>query len=80
VRKRAMIAALEHPGLDRKVAVAGTPIKMTATPPGVRRRAPLLGEDAESVLAEIGYSRDEIAALAGAGVIVLLTKPGAPEK
>src|SRR5208337_4288576 len=43
VKAREMIATVEHPGLARPVAIAGTPIKMTRTPSGIRRRAPILG-------------------------------------
>jgi crotonobetainyl-CoA:carnitine CoA-transferase CaiB-like acyl-CoA transferase len=41
----------------------GSPIKLSATPPDVRRRAPLLGEHTEEVLREAGFSGAEIAAL-----------------
>jgi crotonobetainyl-CoA:carnitine CoA-transferase CaiB-like acyl-CoA transferase len=36
---------------------------MTATPGGVSRRAPLVGEDTDEVLAGLALSRDEIAEL-----------------
>jgi crotonobetainyl-CoA:carnitine CoA-transferase CaiB-like acyl-CoA transferase len=36
------------------MAVAGVPVKMTETPGGVRRRAPLLSEHADELLASIG--------------------------
>jgi len=39
---------------------AGVPIKMTATPGGVHRRAPLLGEDTRTSLSEAGLSESEI--------------------
>jgi crotonobetainyl-CoA:carnitine CoA-transferase CaiB-like acyl-CoA transferase len=60
VERRAMTAMIEHPGLDRLIAVAGSPIKMTETPTGVRRRAPMLGEHTESVLTNLGYNRERI--------------------
>jgi formyl-CoA transferase len=37
-----------------------SPIKMSATPPDPRRRAPLLGEHSEEVLREAGFSETEI--------------------
>jgi crotonobetainyl-CoA:carnitine CoA-transferase CaiB-like acyl-CoA transferase len=44
VALREMLVELEHPGLSAPRSVAGCPIKMSATRPEVRRRAPLLGE------------------------------------
>ena len=42
---------------------------MSATPPDVTRRAPQLGEDTDGVLAEAGYSAEEITTLRVAGAI-----------
>jgi crotonobetainyl-CoA:carnitine CoA-transferase CaiB-like acyl-CoA transferase len=50
IAARDMLAEVEQPGLDRPVTVPNNPIKLTATPSGVRRRAPLLGEHTEEVL------------------------------
>jgi formyl-CoA transferase len=47
--------------------LAGTPVKMSETPGAVRRRAPLVGEHSEAVLAEFGFDAAEIAALCAAG-------------
>lgn len=66
---RRMIVPIDHPGIDRKVAIAASPIRMSSTPTGVRKRAPLLGEDTDAVLFELGYQRGEIESLARAGVI-----------
>ena len=60
---REMLAEVEQPGLDRNVLVANTPIKLTQTPGGVTRRAPHLGEHTDEVLAEAGFTDDEITAL-----------------
>ncbi len=69
VARREMLASMEHPGMSRPVTIVGTPIKMTATPGGVRARAPLLGEHTDEVLATAGYLPDEILALREAGTI-----------
>jgi len=61
---RGMLAEVEYPGAARPIKVAGTAIKMDRTPGGVRRRAPLVGEHTGSVLAEFGFSNDEITAIA----------------
>jgi crotonobetainyl-CoA:carnitine CoA-transferase CaiB-like acyl-CoA transferase len=59
---REMIVSVEQPG-DEPVQIVGVPIKMTATPGGVHRRAPLLGEDTLARLRAAGLSEAEIAEL-----------------
>ena len=46
-----------------------TPIKLSATPGGIRHRAPLLGEHTDDILADLGYSSDAIAKFRADGVI-----------
>ena len=54
-RSRDMLVEVEHAGCDsRKAVYAGTPIKLTATPGGIYRRPPRLGEHTVEVLAEFG--------------------------
>src|SRR5262249_21938775 len=65
---RGMMAEIEHPTLGRTRAL-GSPIKMSATPPDVTRRAPLLGEHTDQILRGAGYSAEEIAALRAAGAV-----------
>lgn len=66
---RDMLPEVEHPGIERKVRVPGVPVKLSGTPGGVRRRAPLLAEHTDEVLREYGLDDDRIAALAEAGAI-----------
>jgi formyl-CoA transferase len=56
---REMVVDVEHPTLGR-IRTLGSPVKMSATPPLVRRRAPLLGEHTEEVLREAGFSDTEV--------------------
>ena len=66
-RARQMLVETEHPGSHKPLVLAGTPVKMSETPGAVRRRAPLVGEHSEAVLAEFGFDAAEIAALCAAG-------------
>lgn len=56
---REMTVEVDHPTLGR-LRTLGTPIKMPAAPLNPRRRAPMLGEHTDEVLAAAGYSSDEI--------------------
>jgi formyl-CoA transferase len=53
---REMVVDVDHPSLGSMRAL-GSPIKMSATPPDVRRRAPRLGEHTDAVFREIGLAR-----------------------
>jgi formyl-CoA transferase len=61
---RDMVHETEHPTLGR-LRTLGSPLKFSATPADATRRAPLLGEHTEEVLAEFGFSASEIAEIAG---------------
>lgn len=63
-RARDMLATVELPGVpDHPLVIPGTAIKMTETPGGVRHRAPLVGEHTAEVLADFGYTAEDIATL-----------------
>ena len=57
------------PGASRPVPLIETPFRLSATPGTIRRRAPLLGEHTDEVLAEIGYGTSGIADLRRDGII-----------
>ena len=59
VLAREMVVDVVHPTLGA-IKALGSPIKMSATPPEVRRRAPLLGEHTREILSETGYADVEI--------------------
>ena len=53
LRARSMLVAVDHPGCDRPMVFPNSPIRCTATPTGVHRRAPKLGEHTDEVLGEL---------------------------
>jgi crotonobetainyl-CoA:carnitine CoA-transferase CaiB-like acyl-CoA transferase len=69
VQARELLKYVEHPGAARPVPLANTAVQLSETPPGIRRRAALLGEHTDEVLREIGYSGEEIAALRAGAVV-----------
>jgi crotonobetainyl-CoA:carnitine CoA-transferase CaiB-like acyl-CoA transferase len=65
---REMIVQTEHPTAEHVKAI-GLPIKFSDTPGGVRRAAPLFGQDTREVLREHGFSDVEIEQFAEQGAI-----------
>lgn len=62
------VVELEHE-LSGPYRVTAPPWKMSATPPQPQGASPPLGRDNEALLASVGYSEDEIAAMKAGGVI-----------
>ena len=61
-----MITSYDHP-CGVKVRVVAPAVKMSETPAAIERPAPLVGQHGREILAELGLSKDEIAALEAAG-------------
>jgi crotonobetainyl-CoA:carnitine CoA-transferase CaiB-like acyl-CoA transferase len=66
--EREMVREVDHPKAGR-VKTLGPPIKFSRTPGSVRRAAPLFGQHTREVLAEHGFTEEEIDDLAAAGAI-----------
>ena len=54
---------MEYPGAPKPVPIADTAVRLSATPGGIRHRAPLLGEHTDEVLGELGYALEDIKTL-----------------
>lgn len=67
---RDMIVETDHPVAGRVKAI-GLPIKFTETPGAVARPAPTLGQHGAEVLAETGYTPQEIDALKAQGALIV---------
>jgi alpha-methylacyl-CoA racemase len=66
VREREMVVSYEQPEMG-EVKQLGFPIKLSRTPASIELPAPALGEHTEQLLAEAGYSQEEIQALEESG-------------
>ena len=65
---REMLVTLPDPELG-ELRNIGIPVKLSATPGSIRRRAPALGEHTRQILQEHGYTDAEVDTLAAAGTI-----------
>jgi crotonobetainyl-CoA:carnitine CoA-transferase CaiB-like acyl-CoA transferase len=69
VKARELLKYVDYPGAPRPVPLANTAVRLSATPGGIRHRAPTLGEHTDEVLNELGYSELEIKTLRAAQVV-----------
>jgi formyl-CoA transferase/CoA:oxalate CoA-transferase len=68
VAARGLLTEIEHPALGRLRQV-GPPFELHATPASVRTAPPLLGEQTDAILAELGYTAAEVARLRDEGTV-----------
>ena len=69
VRAAGFMQDVDYPGLPRAAPLARAPVRLSATPGGIRMRPPKLGEHTDLVLAELGYDAAVIARLREQGVV-----------
>jgi len=68
VKHSKVLVEAEHPSAGAMLHVAN-PVRFAATPTSMRRHPPLLSENSDEVLAEAGFSDDEIRALRESGAV-----------
>jgi formyl-CoA transferase len=59
---RSMVQEIDHPDAGR-IKALGNPVKMSKSPPQLRKAAPRLGEDTRALLGELGYASAEVESL-----------------
>ncbi|HVD76467.1 MAG TPA: CoA transferase, partial [Vicinamibacteria bacterium] len=59
----------EQPAGAQRLATPACPIRLKDTPAAIRRSAPRLGEHTREVLAEAGYSADQIEGMRQSGAV-----------
>jgi crotonobetainyl-CoA:carnitine CoA-transferase CaiB-like acyl-CoA transferase len=69
VLAREMLVDTEDPELGT-IHNIGVPVKLSATPGSIRRRAPALGEHSGEILLEHGFTQGEVDELMNAGVVL----------
>ncbi|POX47209.1 CaiB/BaiF CoA-transferase family protein [Streptomyces sp. Ru72] len=67
-KARGMVVELDHPTVGR-LSTVGSPLRLGHTPARIRSAPPLLGQHTDEVLAEAGYTPEEIADLHAAGAV-----------
>ena len=70
VREAGLIVTREHPGQGRADHLGNT-AKLSKTPMRLGRPTPMLGRDGPEILAEAGYSAEQVAALLEKGAVTL---------
>jgi formyl-CoA transferase len=68
VQHLGLAQTVRHPERG-EIRVQGLPAALSRTPGAIRRAAPVHGQHTEEILAEFGYSREEITALRRDGVV-----------
>jgi crotonobetainyl-CoA:carnitine CoA-transferase CaiB-like acyl-CoA transferase len=65
---REMVTTVRHP-VAGLVQTIGSPVKFSGTPAEIDQAAPLLGQHSYEILAEHGYSKDDIDVLISQGAV-----------
>jgi crotonobetainyl-CoA:carnitine CoA-transferase CaiB-like acyl-CoA transferase len=71
VQAMGFVEQVRYPGTTAPAPIVGAPIRLSAAPRDPMTRAPQAGEHSATILAELGFTPDEIAAFAAAGAVQL---------
>jgi crotonobetainyl-CoA:carnitine CoA-transferase CaiB-like acyl-CoA transferase len=63
------LTPVDFPGASKPIPLADTPMQLSGTPGGIRKRAPQLSEHTDEILSELGYSAAEIEGIRGANAV-----------
>lgn len=63
VQAAGLLQPVDYPGLPGQALVVATPVTLSAEPVTIRRPPPTVGQHTDEVLASLGYTSEEIAAL-----------------
>jgi crotonobetainyl-CoA:carnitine CoA-transferase CaiB-like acyl-CoA transferase len=69
IRRAGLPVDIDYPGVARRVPLAPTPVDLSETPGELRHRAPTLGEQANTILGELGYVAAESQTLRDKSVV-----------
>ena len=63
-----MATPVVHPNLG-EISLVNSPINLSDVPKGIRTPCPAAGQDTDAVMAELGYSKEQVAELRARGII-----------
>ncbi len=69
LKARDWYQGVEHPDLGETLRYPGPPYRLSETPWRIDRRPPRVGEHNAELLSELGYSQEELEALAASGAV-----------
>lgn len=69
IRAAGFMQDVEFPGLPKPAPLSRAPVRLSATPGEIRRRAPTLGEHTDEILSSIGYDSAAVGALREKGIV-----------
>ncbi|XCS12890.1 CoA transferase [Aeribacillus pallidus] len=73
IKEREMVVEMEHPSLGI-LKMLGVPVKLSRTPGRIKTVPPAQGEHSETVLKQMGYSKEEIETFIKEEIIILQQK------